>query len=177
MHKGFIKINLLEYLENRREGVKVRDMSDSERMSAVDFIISVLREHEKNLDSLIDKLNSVSKNLLEITSKRKEVSQGRYEARGNIYVRCEDWEEFKELSREADVLSFNLDGELKIVALYGNVIYEYRESIPGRTEHLECGVPVYLQAQLSPEKIRKFLLRELKVSEKKIIRGEIRFSP
>ncbi|RJS84257.1 hypothetical protein CW706_04480 [Candidatus Bathyarchaeota archaeon] len=152
-------------------------MSDSERMSAVDFIISVLREHEKNLDSLIDKLNSVSKNLIEATSKRKEPSQVRYETRGNVYVRCENWEEFKELSKEADVLSFNLDDELKIVALHGNVIYEYREPIVGRIEYLGCGVPVYLQAQLSPERIRKFLLRELKAPEKKIIRGEIRFSP
>jgi len=153
-------------------------MSDPERMSAVDFIISVLREHEKNLDSLIEKLNVVSKNLSEFAiNKRRHEGHIRYEGSGIIHIMCKDWEEFRELSRNADTLSFTLDDELRIMALHGNIIYEYRESIPEHMEHLECGVPIYFQAQLNPERIRKFLMRELNASNKKVIHGEIRFSP
>jgi len=153
-------------------------MSDSERMSAVDFIISVLREHEKNLDSLIEKLDSISKNLSELTvSKKRSAAQVKYDGHANIHITCEDWEEFRELCREAKTFSFHLDNELKIMALHGNTVYEYREPMPKRTERLECGIPVYFQAQLSPEKIRRFLQRELNALNKKIIRGEIRFSP
>ena len=153
-------------------------MSDPERMSAVDFIISVLREHEKNLDSLIEKLDAISKNLSELTaSKKKNEATVSYNGHANVHITCEDWEEFRELCKEAETFSFHLGNELKIMALHGNTIYEYKEPIPKHIEHLECGVPIYFQAQLNPEKIRRFLLRELNTSDKRIIHGEIQFSP
>ena len=153
-------------------------MSDPERMSAVDFIISVLREHEKNLDSLIEKLDAISKNLSELTaSKKKNETTVSYNGHANVHITCEDWEEFRELCKEAETFSFHLGNELRIMALHGNTIYEYKEPIPKHTEHLECGVPIYFQAQLNPEKIRRFLLRELNTSDKRIIHGEIQFSP
>lgn len=151
-------------------------MTDPERMSALDFIISVLREHEKNLDSLIGKLENVSSQLL--TNKRG-ISGPKHGVGSGIRILCEDWGEFKELSREARIFSFHFDeNELKIAALHNNnmIIYEYRERISAPTGYLNSGVPVDFQARLDPDKIRGFLLRELNALDKKIIRGEIRFS-
>ena len=149
-------------------------MTDPERMSALDFIISVLREHEKTLDSLVGRLENLS---LRLTANKKNDMQSRHEGGGCVRILCENWEEFKELSREAEVFSFHLDGELKIMALQGNRIYEYSEPILNHMGYLRNGIPIRFQAQIDPEEIRKFLLRELNASGKKIIRGKILFSP
>ena len=149
-------------------------MTDSERMSALDFIISVLREHEKTLDSLIERLENIS---LYLDTNKKNNIRARYERGCNVRILCEEWEEFKELSREAEVFSFHLGNELKIMALHGNRIYEYKEPILTHIGYLKSGIPIRFQAQLDPERIRKFLRKELNISGKKIIHGEIRFSP
>ncbi|MCS7387074.1 MAG: hypothetical protein NDF55_10195 [archaeon GB-1867-005] len=151
----------------------------SDRISAIDFIINVLREHEKTLDSLIERLDDVSRNLLETSTSEKyknsQIVQGRY---SNLYVLCESWEEFKRLCKDVKILSFQIDNELRIIASNGNMTCEYREVIPRYIEKsLKCGMPIRFQLQPDPEKIRKFLQEELNISSEKIIHGKIQFSP
>jgi len=170
MHKRIIKG--VSFLDTR--GKKEWNMTDSERMNALDFIISVLREHEKTLDSLIERLKNISSHL---DVNKKSDLQSKCERGSSVRILCEEWEEFKELSREAEVFSFHLGSELKIMALHGNRIYEYKEPILTHIGYLKNGIPIRFQARLDPERIKRFLLKELNISGKKIIRGEIRFSP
>lgn len=158
-------------------------MSDSEKMSALDFVISVLKEHERTLDSLIEKFDGVLKHIPE-APKRKTKARTAPEktkpvalVKSNINVSCEEWDEFKEACMEAEAVSFQLDTELRITALHANIIYDYREPVPNRAESMGCGFPVKFKARLDPSEVSRFLSEELKVPENKIFRGEIRFSP
>jgi len=152
-------------------------MTDSERMSALDFIISVLKEHEKTLDSLIGRLENISSRIVLDANKKSGMQQPRQGGGVCVRIVCENWDEFKELAREAEILSFHFDKKLRIMALHGNRIYEYGEPVLAYTGYLKNGIPVRFQAQLDMEEVRKFLLRELNASGKKIIYGKILFSP
>jgi len=152
-------------------------MSDSEKMSALDFVISVLREHEKSLDAIEEKFEKLVSDLSALTVRKREKAEGaRPGGRGGIHVSCEEWEEFRELCLEPEIVSFQINDILKIKALKDNMIYEYREQIGRHVESLMCGLKVDFHARLDPSKVKKFLSRELKVHENRIIHGDLQFS-
>jgi len=105
----------------------------NEALEALDFIISVLKEHEKDLDRLISELGKVTGKLgsggematkverveerlgsiqTEVASLIKELSSPRelpHVARGPpVIVRCKQWEDFKALAVGAETVSFLL---------------------------------------------------------------------
>jgi len=158
-------------------------MSDSEKMNALDFVINVLREHEKNLDALIGRLEEILSGLPttvaeeeEIEEKAEEAKREAKAARVPVNILCESWSDFKDACSGAEIIAFNHNGVLSIKALHGNIIYEYREALPTHAGNLQCGVPVRFQTNLDAAEIKKVLSRELNVPESRIIRGEIHFS-
>ncbi|MEM1582011.1 MAG: hypothetical protein QXK89_05825 [Candidatus Bathyarchaeia archaeon] len=170
-------------------------MSDSEKMNALDFVINVLREHEKNLDALIERLEeivvglpaTITETSPEAEAERKaaepekapkaiEAEKAIKAARAPVSVICENWSDFKEACIGAELVTFHQNGALSVKALQGNIIYEYREMVPTRMESLQCGVPVRFQTSLDALEIKRILSRELNVPENKIIKGEIYFS-
>jgi len=102
-------------------------MSRDERVDAIDFIINVLREHEKNLDTLVAKLENMINVEGMALSSQGEAKGGR----SRVKVAINKWPEFCEKSMEPQVLTFNvLDDKLEVFALKDDVIYVYREKIP-----------------------------------------------
>jgi hypothetical protein len=104
----------------------------NEALESVDFIINVLKEHEKDLDRLINELAKIAGKFgqsgevpsritqvedrlaslqSEIASLIKELSSPKalpqYGARGPpVIVRCKQWEDFKALAKGAETVSF-----------------------------------------------------------------------
>jgi len=156
-------------------------MSDSEKINALDFVINVLREHEKNLDALIGRLEEILSGLPTVAGEKiekraEEVQKEIKAARVPVNILCENWSDFRDACSGAEVIAFNHDGVLSIKALHGNIIYEYKETLPTHVGSLQCGIPVRLQTNLDVAEIKKALSRELNVPESRIIKGEIHFS-
>lgn len=104
----------------------------NEALEAVDFIINVLKEHEKDLDRLINELGKIAGKFgqsgevpskitqvedrlaslqSQIASLIKELSSSKelphYGARGPpVIVRCKQWDDFKVLANGAETVSF-----------------------------------------------------------------------
>jgi hypothetical protein len=149
-------------------------MADSEKMSALDLVIAVLREHEKTLDSLIEKLENTLKNVS--TTQTQEKTKTVTSTKRTINFICEEWNEFKKICIGAESISFQWNHELKIKALQGNTIYEYKELIYKHAETMECGIPIKFQPNLDLYEVKRILSKELNVPENRIMRGEIQFT-
>ena len=103
----------------------------NESFEALDFIINVLKEHEKDLDRLIkelgevidkfgqsgelsnkiekidDRLSSIQGEVAGIIKKLSSPKELSLQARGTpITVECKQWEDFKVMAKGADTVSF-----------------------------------------------------------------------
>jgi len=144
-------------------------MSDSEKVTALDFVINVLREHEKALDSVARRLEEELKDLSDV--KKGVVSKP------SVLFLCIKWSDFKKASKGSEVISFSLNDELEVRALKDNILYEYKEAVLKRTDSMECGLKGNMKLRLDAEEVRKWLAKELKVPSDRVMEGEIRFSP
>ncbi|MHA1280584.1 MAG: hypothetical protein ACTSQ8_25790 [Candidatus Helarchaeota archaeon] len=139
--------------------------------NALDFVLSTLRDHEFALDVLIERLEQSLKTLSETLEKIN--SSMCMLARATFS--CEEWNEFKDVCTGAQIVFYNLSGELKIRAVKDNIIYEFKEPIQSRIEKLRCGVPASFQANINPQELKDFLSRELNIPKEKVIRGTVKF--
>jgi hypothetical protein len=102
-------------------------MSQYDRVEVMDFLINVLKDHEKSLDALISRAEDVMAE-----------KQGLQEALRNgipdspqIKIVLKDWSEFRRRLKDLDLICFDLVGSVFIVsASAGQKIYEFREAIP-----------------------------------------------
>jgi len=111
-------------------------MSRDERVDVIDFIINILKEHEKSLDAQIAKLEDI------MNSDRAALSsQGEAKGRSpRVKVTINKWPEFREKSTEPRILAFSTsDDKLEVSALKDDVIYVYREKIPELSMVVEKG--------------------------------------
>jgi len=149
--------------------------SKDRALEALDFVISVLKEHEKDLDRLIDRLGktTVSSEKIgkveerittiqnEITSLIKLVSalsETPSRAQGpTVVFKCKNWDEFKVLAKGADAVSLNFKlGErtFQSDALKGGRVLTYTGELPKGSALL-----------------KNWVCDELEVSEDKIFEG------
>lgn len=77
------------------QGVSEAMGLDSDRMSAIDFVLSVLKEHERKLDFLIERLENAIRTFSVASGKTKTKHVKR-----DIKILCEEWSEFKVARRE-----------------------------------------------------------------------------
>lgn len=154
-------------------------------MDALDFIINVLKEHEKNLNKLAEKL--------ELTIKKIEGLPKHLETTvGFPVVQCKKWKDFVEKSRGADVVAFEMgERSLTVDSLSRGKIYRYLENLPVYRvqvkKRLECGLEVSVKGmgagmQLvefayasDPEEVKRWLSKKLSIPKKNIIVGKITF--
>jgi hypothetical protein len=136
-------------------------MSDLERMDTLDFVIGVLKKHEKALDSISSRLERALREL------RQTKRQGRF-----VLFSCTSWEDFKEVSRKAEAASFQINQNITIRTLKGSYMYEFTEPSSGQTDLKTKG----LALPRGPEELRNRLTDELSISRKKIIQGELSLS-
>ncbi|MCS7120880.1 MAG: hypothetical protein NZ952_06745 [Candidatus Bathyarchaeota archaeon] len=150
-------------------------MSDSAKMTTLDFVISALKEHEKMLDAATRKLEKVFKTI----SATAEKSEARANAqlKGSLKILCENWDEFKKVGIGATAVTFHINGrELKIQTVRRGMVFEYMVQIPWRFKGVKDGLQYEVEHLLEPAEIREFLSRELRVPAERVIRGEIQFS-
>jgi len=160
-----------------------RKPSKNEALEAVDFIINVLREHEKDLDRLIGELGKIAGKFgqagevpnkitrveerleslhAEVAGLIKELSSPKemqaYTARGPpVIVRCKQWDDFKVLAKGAETVSFlfkEAEKSFQADALKEGRVLTYNGDFP------------------RDAKLLKFwLARELNVTEDKVFEG------
>ncbi|MCS7120352.1 MAG: hypothetical protein NZ952_04015, partial [Candidatus Bathyarchaeota archaeon] len=99
-------------------------MSDSAKMTTLDFVISALKEHEKMLDAATRKLEKVFKTI-SATAEKTE-ARANAQVKGSFKILCENWDEFKKVGIGATAVTFHINGrELKIQTVRRGMVFEY----------------------------------------------------
>ena len=113
----------------------------------LDFVIKVLREHERWLDGFAKELKAIVDRLGRLEPKRAETVEGM------PVFRCRTWGEFKEKGRKAESVYISRKGKgLTISAVSNGKVYRY---------------------VLEPSGIRSWLSWLLNVPEEKISEGRL----
>jgi len=156
--------------------------SKDEALEALDFIINVLKEHEKDLDRLINQLGTITESLgetgeittkidkveerlttlqNEITSLVKYISAPReappYIHGPPVVVKCKQWQDFKILAANAETVSYQFKETEKTFqadALKEGKVLTYTGEFPQNARLLKI-----------------WLSKELDITEEKIFEG------
>jgi len=159
-----------------------RKPSKDEALEAIDFIVNVLKEHEKDLDRLIGQLATVTESLgetgeiagkiekveerlstiqNEVTNLIKYLSTPKetptYPIGPPVTVKCKQWKDFKTLALGAETVSYQFQETEKTFqadALKNGKVLTYTGQFPQNT-HL----------------LKTWLAKELNVTEEKIFEG------
>lgn len=150
-----------------------RKPSNNDALEAVDFIINVLKEHEKDLDGLIGQLGVITESLGEtgeITNKIEKIEdritnlQGEitnlikhlnpqdvpsYTIRGtSVTVKCRQWDDFKNLARGAENVSFlfkETEKTFQADAVVNGKVISYTGEIPNNNQLLKLWISKELE--------------------------------
>lgn len=103
-------------------------MSLFDKVEVMDFLINVLKDHEKSLDSLISR----AENVLAENEEKLGVNGGSYDP--SIKIVFKDWSEFKRRLENVELVCFDLvDQVFTVSAKTRQKVYEYRERTPELT--------------------------------------------
>lgn len=158
--------------------------SRNDALEAIDFIINVLKEHEKDLDRLIAELATITEqlsetgevsekidkieerlstiqgevsNLIEFISSPKKEAASISTTGPPVVVKCKNWEDFKTLATNPETLS-----------------YTYQETEKSfQADALKLGRILTYSGQLPPhtKMLKTWLSKQLSVTEEKIFEG------
>jgi len=168
-------------------------MSQYDRVEVMDFLINVLKDHEKSLDALISRAEDViseKQSLLETQKSGPPDSP-------QVKVVLKDWPEFRRRLKDVDIICFDLVESVFVVsASAGQKIYEFREVIPSNasgpvkmgdkaeTYRLSIGLELHSAGtgaksersrafELDPQYTRGWLSNNLGVHQDFIVCGDI----
>ncbi len=111
-------------------------MSFDERVDVVDLILKVLKEHEKNLDTIVSQLGETIQTQPTQWGRDGQVLQ--VKGISEYRVSLHRWSEFSAICEKPDLVAFDLKkGELKVSAIKGGNIFSYVEEIPEMTIRVE----------------------------------------
>jgi hypothetical protein len=162
-----------------------RKPNKNEALEALDFIINVLKEHEKDLDRLISQLGIITESLGEtgeitgrIESIEDSISNLQNEITNtlknivipqktstsqtsikSVNINCKKWEDFKNLANEAETVSYLFrisENTFQANAIKNGKLISYNGDIPPYTHFLKL-----------------WLSKELEVSEEDIVEGAL----
>ena len=165
-----------------------RKPNKNEALEALDFIINVLKEHEKDLDRLIGQLGVITESLGEsgeITGKIEKIEDRITTLQGEITgmvrnidatqgktvsisqgspvrIKCIQWEDFKTIAAGAETVSYTFkeaEKAFQAEALKNGKIVSYTGSFPQDNQLLKL-----------------WLSRELAVTEKNVFEGVLNTS-
>ena len=104
-------------------------MSHADKVEVMDFLINVLKDHEKNLDTLISR----AENIIEDNNSPQNLVNNP----PSLRILLKDWEEFCDRAVEAELICFDLvDSTFYCNAITENKIYRYCEEAPEITLEL-----------------------------------------
>jgi len=160
-----------------------KQVEERDSIIAFDFVINALLEHEKSLSNLATALERITKQLGKVGSSNakiheiedslstieQELSNFRCaltqkkpaDSSGNLLIaECKQWEDFKVLATNAEIISFLLNDTPQVNALKGVFIPTYRG---------------YFPKELSQDKksLKTWLSSELNILENKIFEGSL----
>jgi len=164
-----------------------RKPSKNDALEALDFIINVLKEHEKDLDHLISQLGIITESLGdtgELTGKIEKIEDRITTLQGEItnlikylasprdspaytrgtavVIKCKQWEDFKTMAAGAETVSYLLkeaEGSFQADALAKGRVVSYTGEFPQNTRLLKL-----------------WLSRELNVVEEAVFEGALDLS-
>ena len=121
-------------------------MSHADKVEVMDFLINVLKDHEKNLDTLISRA--------EILLEENQTTQQPTKNPPVLKICLKDWDTFRERALDSELICFDLiDSTFYCLAITENKIYKYSEETPETTLEVNEGN-------------NNFLLSGLKISSK-----------
>lgn len=107
-----------------------------DKLDTIDLIITALKEHEKLLDSVYNKLETlVDKFSVKGPTQEPAIVRGRERvSEGLLFISCKNWQDFKSKCKGASVITFEMhdDAFFVYVKLKGDV-FRYSEKIPRNT--------------------------------------------
>lgn len=110
-------------------------MGSNEKIDVIDFIINILKEHEKSLDTQIAKMEEILNNKNVVTKSEKQSSSNKEKV---IQIDIKNWNEFIDKSNKPELASFEtINEELIINALKRNILFNYKEPISEVTMTIE----------------------------------------
>ena len=179
----YVYLSILPYsISAQGDDDMERKPTKNDALEALDFIINVLKEHEKDLDRLISQLGIITESLGEtgeltgkieniedritslqgeITNMVKNVSAPKdspsYTQRTPVIVKCKQWEDFKTMAAGAETVSYlfkEAEGSFQADALAKGRIVSYTGEFPQNSSLLKL-----------------WLSRELDVAEESVFEG------
>ena len=150
-----------------------RKQNKNEALEALDFIINVLKEHEKDLDRLVSQLGIITEGLGdtgEITGKIESIEDHVSNLQGEITnlikhlpvpqespsytpgkpvnVKCKQWEDFKNLAADAETVSYLFkatENTFQADALKNGKVVSYTGDFPPNT----CLLKLWISSELN----------------------------
>jgi hypothetical protein len=108
-------------------------MNFDERVDVIDMILGVLKEHEKNLDTLVSQLGAIS-----TAPQSLPMTQNIVQTSNKIRINVRNWADFREKCNKPDIVAFDLvDDSFTVTALKPGMLFSYSETIPEVTIMLE----------------------------------------
>lgn len=160
----------------------------------MDFLINVLKDHEKSLDALISRAEGV---MAEKQGPPENQPNGPPDS-PQVKIVLKDWQEFRRRLKDIDLVCFDLVESIFVVsASAGQKIYEFREKVPLDTSggylkvddkagayKLSIGLELYSVGagaksgkscayELDPQYTRGWLSNDLGVHQDFIVCGDI----
>ncbi len=175
-------------------------MSLFDKVEVMDFLINVLKDHEKSLDALISR----AENVLAENEEKLGVNGGSHDS--PIKIVLKDWPEFKRRIENVELVCFDMVDQVFIVSVKTRQkVYEYRERVPEpvlevtslgnvhgdspqRKDRLKIGLELVCKKEaagnmnenghkmtcdIDPQYTRKWLSDELSVHQDFIVCGDI----
>lgn len=107
----------------------VADSGSQDKMDALDLVINALKDHEKRLDSIVNRLEGVSDKTAPPTT--GEGRRGPPAVERAPFVVCRDWGEFKGRCRDARIVTFETENNLfSVYAMVKGNVFRYLEPLP-----------------------------------------------
>ena len=116
---------------SRGEGMGFESGFD-EKIDVIDLIINVLKDHEKQLDALVARLEeALAAEAPKRTPQERELIEREPAGGAAVTAFLKKWTEFTGRCASAGLVAFDVDrGNFKVSATVGGVLYTYEEEIP-----------------------------------------------
>jgi hypothetical protein len=116
---------------SRGEGMGFESGFD-EKIDVIDLIINVLKDHEKQLDVLVARLEeALAAEAPKRTPQERELIEREPAGGAAVTASLKKWTEFTRRCASAGLVAFDVDrGNFKVSATVGGVLYTYEEEVP-----------------------------------------------
>lgn len=102
-----------------------------DKIDAFDLVITALKDHEKRLDALSERLESLVSTLDGVSLPAKKPNSESQFSEEHLTVVCTQWDEFRDSCQNAAIITFEVeDSVFHIYAKVDNMLFCYFEPLP-----------------------------------------------